>query len=274
MWQVLRRTLIAELVRHLSGAPTGRAGSPARQEAPPFGAPEPHIETGTRRAWPQRPGQTWQTLRSSTFTHPADARRSLRKPAMPARPHLSVAGLTNPRPSPPRSHRRPCCVHGQNRTPAGHLGQHSHTDQLLCTSPCHQNRSDRAAHSGGSARVINNLCSPVGGRPASPPKSQTKGQRRPTSGDTQLRQATIKAGQVPTERHRATSSDTENVTGGQGVAGSNPAVPTGNHAFSNIITPHKSQQKSQLVVQRPPRGARRSGATASLRGMCQHGRAD
>ena len=56
---------------------------------------------------------------------------------------------------------------------------------------------------------------------------------------------------MPTERHQATSSHARNVTGGQGVAGSNPAVPTGSHAFSNIVTPHKSQHKSQLVVQRP-----------------------
>ena len=56
---------------------------------------------------------------------------------------------------------------------------------------------------------------------------------------------------MPTERHRATPSDTRNVTGGQGVAGSNPAAPTSNRYFSNILTPHKSQQKSQLVVQRP-----------------------
>ena len=41
------------------------------------------------------------------------------------------------------------------------------------------------------------------------------------------------------------------IPGGQGVAGSNPAVPTGSYAFSNIVTPHKSQHKSQLVVQRP-----------------------
>ena len=39
--------------------------------------------------------------------------------------------------------------------------------------------------------------------------------------------------------------------GGQGVAGSNPAVPTGNRVFSNILTLRKSQQKSQLVVQWP-----------------------
>jgi EmrB/QacA subfamily drug resistance transporter len=37
---------------------------------------------------------------------------------------------------------------------------------------------------------------------SSPPrKSQTKSQRRPTSGDAQLRQATVGPGQVPTERH-------------------------------------------------------------------------
>ena len=39
--------------------------------------------------------------------------------------------------------------------------------------------------------------------------------------------------------------------GGQGVAGSNPAVPTGIRVFSNIVTSHMSRQKSQLVVQRP-----------------------
>jgi transposase len=55
---------------------------------------------------------------------------------------------------------------------------------------------------------------------------------------------------VPTERHRATPSDARHVTGGQGVAGSNPAVPTVNRAFSNIVTSCKSQQESQLVVQR------------------------
>src|SRR5262245_43994084 len=83
--------------------------------------------------------------------------------------------------------------------------------------------------------VIHSFCCPVGGRPASPRKSQTKSQRRPTSGDTQLRQATVKPGQVPTERHQATSSHARNVTGGQGVAGSNPAVPTGSRVFSNIL---------------------------------------
>ena len=91
-----------------------------------------------------------------------------------------------------------------------------------------------AGHIGGSACVIHSSCCPVGGRPASPRKSQTKSQRRPTSGDTQRRQATDGPGQVPTERHEATSSDARNVTGGQGVAGSNPAVPTG---FSNTCTP-------------------------------------
>src|SRR5215472_7942564 len=80
---------------------------------------------------------------------------------------------------------------------------------------------------GGSACVIHSLCCPVGGRPASPRKSHSKSQRGQTSGDTQLRQATVEAGQVPGEPSPATSSDTREVTGGQGVAGSNPAVPTG-----------------------------------------------
>jgi hypothetical protein len=53
------------------------------------------------------------------------------------------------------------------------------------------------------------------------------------------------------DRLQATPSDARNVTGGQGVAGSNPAVPTGNLIFSKIFTPRKSQQRSQLVVQRP-----------------------
>jgi len=41
------------------------------------------------------------------------------------------------------------------------------------------------------------------------------------------------------------------VTGGQGVAGSNPAVPTDNRVFSNIVMIHKTQQKSHLLVKRP-----------------------
>jgi len=40
------------------------------------------------------------------------------------------------------------------------------------------------------------------------------------------RQASVCAGQWPVEHLRAMSSDSQMVTGGQGVAGSNPAVPT------------------------------------------------
>jgi hypothetical protein len=57
-------------------------------------------------------------------------------------------------------------------------------------------------------------------------KSHSKSQRRPVSGDTQLRQATVEAGQVPSEPSPATPGHAREVTGGQGVAGSNPAVPT------------------------------------------------
>jgi hypothetical protein len=106
-------------------------------------------------------------------------------------------------------------------------------------------------HIGGSACVIHSLCCPVGGRPASPRKSHSKSQRGQPSGDSQLRQATVEAGQVPSEPHRATPSDTREVTGGQGVAGSNPAVSTGSQVFSNIFTPHQSQQKSQSPSKRP-----------------------
>ena len=51
--------------------------------------------------------------------------------------------------------------------------------------------------------------------------------------------------------HSCRSPRSGNIPGGQGVAGSNPAVPTGNLIFSNILPLRKSQQKSQLVVQRP-----------------------
>jgi len=56
--------------------------------------------------------------------------------------------------------------------------------------------------------------------------------------------------------------------GGQGVAGSNPAVPTGSETFSNIVTPHKSQQKSQLVVQRPFNRRTPIGCHGVLTGAC------
>jgi len=42
------------------------------------------------------------------------------------------------------------------------------------------------------------------------------------------------------------------MAGGQGVAGSNPAVPTGNLAFSNMFVPHMSQQKSQSSGETEP----------------------
>src|SRR5215468_11132463 len=64
-------------------------------------------------------------------------------------------------------------------------------------------------------------------------------------------QATPKPGQVPTERHRATPSDARNVTGGQGVAGSNPAVPTGSDIFSNTLLPYQCQQTSHSFVTWP-----------------------
>ena len=89
------------------------------------------------------------------------------------------------------------------------------------------------------------------GSPARFRKSHSKSQRRPASGDTQLRQATVEAGQVLSEPSPATSSDAREVTGGQGVAGSNPAVPTGSEIFSNTLLPHQSQQRAILLCNGP-----------------------
>ena len=56
--------------------------------------------------------------------------------------------------------------------------------------------------------------------------SHPKSQRRHPSGGIHRRLATILAGHEPRARSLATSSDAQNAPGGQGVAGSNPAVPT------------------------------------------------
>jgi hypothetical protein len=82
-------------------------------------------------------------------------------------------------------------------------------------------------------------------------KSHSKSQRRPSSGDISRHRATVCAAQLLSEPSRATPGDAREVTGGQGVAGSNPAVPTGSQTFSNILTPHQSQQKSHSPPKRP-----------------------
>ena len=48
---------------------------------------------------------------------------------------------------------------------------------------------------------------------------------------------------MPSEPSPATPSDAREVTGGQGVAGSNPPVPTGSDNFSNIPLPHQEPAK-------------------------------
>src|SRR5215469_1991107 len=143
----------------------------------------------------------------------------------------------------------------------------------ICVPPRAQRRPTAGVHIGGSACVTHSLCCPVGGRPASPRKSHSKSQRGQTSGDTQLRQATVEAGQVPNEPHRATPSDAREVTGGQGVAGSNPAVPTGSGVFFEIICASREPAKEPSSCEMAPSKARRSGGTASYQGMCQYGRA-
>ena len=110
---------------------------------------------------------------------------------------------------PPRLHRhRPGHVgreRPRTRPRAARLtGPRSAPPPSTCTDHAHLRAGMKGALTtqiGGSARVIHSFCCPVGGRPASPRKSQTKSQRRPTSGDAQRRQAIVEAGQVPTERH-------------------------------------------------------------------------
>jgi hypothetical protein len=66
-------------------------------------------------------------------------------------------------------------------------------------------------------------------------ESHSESQREPASGDSQPHPATIWAVQVPSQPFGTTSSDARKVTGGQGVAGSNPAVPTGSRGFFECI---------------------------------------
>src|SRR5215510_10240063 len=80
-----------------------------------------------------------------------------------------------------------------------------------------------------------------------PRKSHSKSQRWPSSGDSQPRQATVYAVQPLSGLSPVTPGDVREVTGGQGVAGSNPAVPTGSDTFSNTLLPPQSQQKSGLA---------------------------
>ena len=77
----------------------------------------------------------------------------------------------------PVHNRVAAAVHRVSRS-TGREGKHSHTYRCSNT---------RQAFKQGPIRP--------------PRKSQTKSQRGQTSGDTQLRQATVKPGQVPTERH-------------------------------------------------------------------------
>src|SRR5215510_2067082 len=76
-----------------------------------------------------------------------------------------------------------------------------------------------------------------------PRKSHSKSQRWPSSGDSQPRQATVYAVQPLSELSPVTPGDVREVTGGQGVAGSNPAVPTGNDTFSNTLLPPSEPTK-------------------------------
>ena len=153
----------------------------------------------------------------------------------------------------------------------------SQRDRNTC-SACLQRSGLKApvqVQNGGSACVTHSLCCPVCGRPASPHERAilraNAGQPQATSA---RHRATDYAVQALSEPCRATPGDAREVTGGQGVAGSNPAVPTGSRLFSKLFSSHHSHQKSHSIVKRPSRGARRSCVQASYQGICQSGRDD
>ena len=60
---------------------------------------------------------------------------------------------------------------------------------------------------------------------------------------------------------------------GQGVAGSNPAVPTGNDTFSNTLLPPSEPTKEPFACEMALLAARRSGIQASYHGIRQTSRA-
>ena len=113
-------------------------------------------------------------------------------------PLLTRAGDAHGGPVLQATGRRPTCVRSPTVPPC-------------CPGPCPIPGPDGEQHSA--------VCVPAR-------KSHSRSQGRPALGDTQLRRAIVEAGQVPGERSPATSSDTQEVTGGKGVTGSNQAVPT------------------------------------------------
>ena len=79
-------------------------------------------------------------------------------------------------------------------------------------------------------------------------ESHSESQRGPTSGDGQPCRAIVEAGQVPSGPCRTTPSDARELTGGQGVAGSNPAVPTGSRIFSNVFMSYREPAKEPISL--------------------------
>jgi hypothetical protein len=63
------------------------------------------------------------------------------------------------------------------------------------------------------------------------------------------------------------------MAGGQGVAGLNPAVPTGSLVFSNVFILQESPQKSQSRCEWPLKACTRLWATTSCQGICRYGTA-
>ena len=90
-----------------------------------------------------------------------------------------------------------------------------------------------------------------------PARSGPDAVRHPVASRLRRRLGTCARTRAVRYRHRVRRADgtwrslVAHLTGGQGVAGSNPAVPTGSRVFSSMFTPHQSQQKSHLLVSWP-----------------------
>ena len=142
---------------------------------------------GKNHTWPptaQTTGLDW--IRSQTPESPA----RLSEPH-PLRPHFARSSSAGHRRSAARNTSWPNRITSSGR----HIMRRSvrQAPSAASTRPPRRTAAWRALFTVFAVR------SAVGRPPRR--KSQTKSQRRPTSGDTQRRQATVKPGQVPTERH-------------------------------------------------------------------------
>ena len=140
----------------------------------------------------------------------------------------------------------------------------------------HGHRAHWDRRPGGSACVIHSPCCPSAG--SQPPRERAN--PRANAGRLQATpsQATLEAGQVPTERHRATPSDARNVTG---VKGSPVQIRPSRQSFRSSEIPacagpgtirgpasHDFSHQPVYTRERASRPAARSSSLAANTGAC------